>query len=169
MRFKICGSHLTRKVANECPNVCEQVEVVNSIYKGYIAQFWASALKMFPSKNLLHFFLKKPDLKNFLIFSQKSCSNFEETEISAQARKNKKVYPEKISYIFLYLTKWRPRKKILIFQETETLKKLLVFLKMELFSPPRENFFQFRELKPRKNFLYFLKRKLFLYFGKWKP
>ena len=65
----------------------------------------------------------------------------------------------------------------LIFQETETLKKLLIFPETELFNPsskneknpPRENFLSFRKPKARKNFSYFLKRKLFLYFGKLKP
>ena len=39
---------------------------------------------------------------------------------------------------------------------------------MKLISPPQENFFYFRERKPRKKFLYFLKRELFLYFRKQK-
>ena len=57
------------------------------------------------------------------------------------------------------------------FQEEETLKKLLVFQEMELFSPPQENFAKiyFRKWKPLKTILNFLKRKLFLYFWKRKP
>ena len=101
-----------------------------------------------------------------------------ERNVSAQAQKIKKIYPEKNS---LYFMKWnflavilknfrnrKPRKKFLIFDETETLKRILVFWEMELFSPPRENFLYFRKRNPRKNFLYLLKRKLFLYFRKRK-
>ena len=36
----------------------------------------------FSLKKFLIFFSKKPDLKKFLIFSQKSFSNFQETELS---------------------------------------------------------------------------------------
>ena len=60
------------------------------------------------------------------------------------------------------------KKKILIFQETKTLKELLIFQEMKLFSLPQENSLYFRKRKPYIN-LYFLKRKLFLYFGKRKP
>ena len=57
------------------------------------------------------------------------------------------------------------------FQEEETLKKLLIFQEMELFSPPQENLekIYFRKWKPLKTILNFLKRKLFLYFWKRKP
>ena len=72
-----------------------------------------------------------------------------------QAQKNKKVNPEKNS---LFYRKWNFLPLILkTFQETETLKKLLIFQEMELFSPPRENVSYLRKRKPRKNFLYFLK------------
>ena len=62
------------------------------------------------------------------------------------------------------------------FQETETLKNLLLFREMEPSSPPRENFLYYRKQKPGKNFLYFSKkaflafrtpRKIFLNFRKW--
>ena len=46
--------------------------------------------------------------------------------------------------------KRKPRKKCLIFEETETLKKILIFREMELFSPPRENFLYFRKRNPGK-------------------
>ena len=50
-------------------------------------------------------------------------------------------------------------KAFLIFQETELLKKLLIFWEMEPFSPPREKFLYFRKQKPQKDSLYFRKRK----------
>ena len=36
----------------------------------------------FSLKNFVYFFLKKPNLKKLLIFSQKSFSNFQKTELS---------------------------------------------------------------------------------------
>ena len=41
-----------------------------------------------------------------------------------------------------------PKKKFLIFQGTETLKKFLIFQKIEPFSPPGENFLYFKKQKP---------------------
>ena len=73
--------------------------------------------------------------------------------------------------------KRKPRKKFLMFQETETIKKLLIFRETEPFSPcpkkyliiylyfRKQNFLIFLIL----HFLYFLKRKLFLYFLKNSP
>ena len=48
-------------------------------------------------------------------------------------------------------------KKILIFQGTEALKKLLIFWEMEFFSPPREKFLYFRNGNPEKTFYIFSK------------
>ena len=59
--------------------------------------------------------------------------------------------------------KWKPRKKLLIFQETETLKKLLIFQEM------KENFFYFRKLKPRKNSYIFSKENFLYIFGNGNP
>ena len=44
--------------------------------------FLASALEINLKKNFLYFFLKKSDLKKFLLFSQKSFSNFQKNELS---------------------------------------------------------------------------------------
>ena len=41
------------------------------------------------------------------------------------------------------------------FQEVETLKKLLIFQEMKLFSPSRENFLYFRKQKPEKMYYIF--------------
>ena len=86
-------------------------------------------------KKILCFFLRKPTLKKFPIF-------WETAHFLAQVRKNKKIYPEKISYT---PGKWN-------------------FLTLIL-----KSFLYFRKRKPRKNFLYFVNRKLFLYIGKEKP
>ena len=50
-----------------------------------------------------------------------------------------------------------PKKKFLIFQETEALKKLPIFQETEPFSPPRKNFLYFRNvnLERKRNFLIF--------------
>ena len=106
-------------------------------------------------------------------------------EFEAPTQKIKKIDPEKnslhfekwnflalilkISYIFLYFRKWKPRKKCLIFQETETLKKLLIFREIELFSKSSKKFLIVQEKEALKNLLYFIKRKIFLYFRKQKP
>ena len=50
----------------------------------------------------------------------------------------------------LYFRKGNPD-KFLIFKETRTLKSLLIFQEMELFSPPQKDFVYFRRQKPRKN------------------
>ena len=81
----------------------------------------------------------------------------------------KKIRPEKSS---LYFRKWnllalilkkfrkrKPRKKFLIFQEREKVKKLLIFRETKPLSPPRENFLYFRTQKHRKKYLYFKKQK----------
>ena len=96
----------------------------------------------------------------------------------------KKTHPKKFPYMsrnrtflalilksFLYFLTYRKRnlrKKLFIFQETETLKKFLIFQDMELSSPTSKNFLYLRKQKTRKNILHFLKRKLFLYFWKRK-
>ena len=80
--------------------------------------------------------------------------------------------------------KRKPRKTFLIFQETKTLKKLLIFWEMELFDLPRENFLYFRKRRlskisyifskesfsytsrnenPEKNSLYFRKWNFFIF------
>ena len=51
-----------------------------------------------------------------------------------------------------------PKINLLIFQETETLKKLFVFWQMEIFSPTSKK----EKNLPLKNFFHFLERKLFL-------
>ena len=60
-------------------------------------------------------------------------------------------------------------KKCLIFQETETLKKFLIFSRKEAFLmfSQKATVLIFQETEAPKKFLYFLKRKLFLYFRKW--
>ena len=70
---------------------------------------------------------------------------------------------------FLYFGKWRLRKRFLIVQETETLKKLLIFREMELFNPSSKKVILLQEMETTKNLLYSLKRKLFLYSRKRKP
>ena len=47
-----------------------------------------------------------------------------------------------------------PKKKFLIFQEAEILKKRLIFWETESFSPPRENFLYFK----KRNFVIFRER-----------
>ena len=91
------------------------------------------------------------DPKKFLIFRETklSCSN--------------------IKMFFLYFGKWRLRKRFLIVQETETLKKLLIFREMELFNPSSKKVILLQEMETTKNFLYSLKRNLFLYSRKRKP
>ena len=91
-------------------------------------------IKIFDSKikKCIIFFQKKA----FLVFPEMQPCTFR------SKIENKKIYPEKISYILI-------------------LKNLLYFLKRKLY-------LYFRKPKLRKNFLYFLKRKLFLYFKKWK-
>ena len=84
------------------------------------------------------------------------------------------MQPKKISYA----SGNENPNKFPIFQEMGTLKKLLIFQEMELFSPLQENYLCFREQKPRKNFLYYPQKKtvhmfqetegptdLFIYFG----
>ena len=48
------------------------------------------------------------------------------------------------------MRKHKPRKNYVIFQETKTPKKLLIFRETEPFSLPPENFLYFRKRKPRK-------------------
>ena len=144
------------------------------------AHFPASTFKIFPQKN----FLKKPALKKFLIFSQKKAflifSQKSPPHFLVQARKYKKIHSEKnllyfrkYNFLALILKKIQetepPPQIFLTFQETESLKKLLMHQEMKLLSPPQEYFLYFRKQKPRKNFLCFLKRKLFFYFQKQKP
>ena len=76
------------------------------------------------------------------------------------------MHPEKSS---LYFEKWnfkkrKPRKKILIFQETGTIKKPPIFCEMELFSPPRENLLILQETEAPKKFLIFSQKKASLIF-----
>ena len=52
------------------------------IYKGYLVYFLASVLKKFSLKNLFYFFLKKPDLKKFLIFPEMELSYISGKEYS---------------------------------------------------------------------------------------
>ena len=99
---------------------------------------------------------------------------------SAQAQRIKKIHPEKKSLYFRYFRKrnflalilnnfrkWKHRKKFLLFQETENLKKLLVFPEMKLFSPLRQNPYIF----PQKSCSYISGNgspKKFFIFTKWK-
>ena len=103
-------------------------------------------------------------------------------EFEAPTQKIKKIDPEKnslhfekwnflalilkISYIFLYFRKWKPRKKCLIFQETETLKKLLIFREIELFSKSSKKFLIVQEKEALKKFIIFYQKKDFLIFQK---
>ena len=103
-------------------------------------------------------------------------------EFEAPTQKIKKIDPEKnslhfekwnflalilkISYIFLYIRKWKPRKKCLIFQETETLKKLLIFREIELFSKSSKKFLIVQEKEALKKFIIFYQKKDFLIFQK---
>ena len=55
------------------------------------------------------------------------------------------------------------------FQETETLKRPLIFRETEPFSPPQENFLYFRKGKPQKKIFLFQEAETFqksLYFRK---
>ena len=61
------------------------------------------------------------------------------------------------NFIFSYISGNRnPPKDFLIFHETETLKKLVIFQEMELFST-HQHFLFFRKQAP-KNFLFFHQR-----------
>ena len=119
--------------------------------------------------------IKKLMVMKKQVFSSKLCSY--PKQILTRARNNKKIHPEFIifretklfsSNIKKFQETENPEKLSLIFQETKTLKKLLIFQETELFSLSQENLLYFRKRKPRKKFLYFLKRKIFLYFGKRK-
>ena len=117
-------------------------------------------------------------LKNSQVLSKESFSYISRNgtlHSSSQARNIRKKRPEKDS---LYFMKWnilslilitfsnrKSRKKFFIFQQTEVLKKLLIFREMELFNPP-SNISHISGNRSPKNFLYFLKRKLSLYFRK---
>ena len=89
--------------------------------------------------------------------------------------KIKKIHPERNSLYFrrwnflaLVLKKFRkqkPRKKFLLFQETETLEKFFIFRETEPFSSPPKKFLYFRKRKPLKN-LYTSGNRTFLYFRK---
>ena len=61
-------------------NINKSLTASSNIY-GYQAHFPAPALKNFPYKTFLCFFLKKP-AKSFLCFLWKSFSNFQKTELS---------------------------------------------------------------------------------------
>ena len=82
----------------------------------------------------------------------------------SKLEKNKKIHPEKNCLYFwkflaLILENFL---NFLIFQETGTLKKLLIFREIKLFSPPRENFLYFRKQKPDK-FSYIFWKESFSY------
>ena len=82
-----------------------------------------------------------------MAYLQRFCKNRYLAQFSAQAqkKKKKKIYPEKISYIFLYFRKRKPRKKnSCIPGKTETLKKLLIFRETE--TPKKFFIFQDKEL-----------------------
>ena len=83
--------------------------------------------------------------------------------------KKKSLYIRKWNFLALILKKnpgnGNPEKKSLLFQETETLKKLLIFPEKEPFSPTEGNFLHFRTRKSRKN-LYISGNRTFSYFGK---
>ena len=67
-------------------------------------------------------------------------------------------YFRKCNFLTLILKKFRKRKslqKFLIFQVTETLKKLFIFRETEPFSLPRKNFLYFRKREPRKKIFIF--------------
>ena len=70
-------------------------------------------------KNVLHFFLKRPDLKKFLIFSQKSLSNFQETKLSyiQNPRHIQNTVEHLVHYLvhLLAMAQKRLSKKVLIF------------------------------------------------------
>ena len=73
-------------------------------------------------------------LNNFLYFRK-----LNPALLGPSSKNKKKSTPKKIPYLSLALIKFQeteiPEKKFPIFQETETLKKLLIFWEMELFSP----------------------------------
>ena len=110
---------------------CTKAQKIKKIHPEKTSSYFGKFLTL-RLKNVLYFFKRKL----FLYFQK--CN----PALSDPRLKNKKIYPEKISYILI-------------------LKNLLYFLKRKLY-------LYFRKPKLRKNFLYFLKRKLFLYFKKWK-
>ena len=119
--------------------------------------------------------LSKSKIKKFLTFSQKKLSALFSPSskrpplphILKKQKKNPYISGNGTYFLVLILKKFRkrkPRKKFLIFQETETLKKLLIFLETKSFSLPRENFLHFRKWKPRtKKFLYFPKQNFLVF------
>ena len=68
-----------------------------------------------------------------------------------------------LAVMFKKFRKWKPGTKILIFQETETLKKLLIFREMEPFSPspPPPTYPPPKKNQPPKKFLIFQEMELF--------
>ena len=72
-------------------------------------------------------------------------------------------------YIFSYFDKRQPRKKIIVFQETETLKGLLIFQGIELFSPSSTKFPILLETEAPKKSLIISQKKTVLIFQEKKP
>ena len=76
--LKVCKFHWTKnlcwilffiKLQALKPATLLKRDSNNSILQGYLVHFLPSALKIFPSKNFLYFFLKKPaSLKKFFLY-----------------------------------------------------------------------------------------------------
>ena len=72
-------------------------------------------------------------------------------------------------YFFSCFDKRQPRKKIIVFQETETLKGLLIFQGIELFSPSSTKFPILLETEAPKKSLIISQKKTVLIFQEKKP
>ena len=70
---------------------------------------------------------------------------------------------------FLSFDKRQPRKKIIVFQETETLKGLLIFQGIELLSPSSKKFPILLETEAPKKSLIFSQKKTVLIFQEKNP
>ena len=97
----------------------------------------------FTLKNDLYFFLKKPALKKFLIFSS--------------------------NRTFSYYGKWKPRKKSLIFQETETLKSFLYFGESDFSVHPEKLYYTSGNGNPEKISYIFSKESFYYISGNDNP
>ena len=75
-----------------------------------------------------------------------------------------------ILIFFIFFDKRQPRKKIIVFQETETLKGLLIFQGIELFSPSsKKNLILLETGAPKKSLIFSQKKTVLIFQEKKTP
>ena len=127
---------------------------MSSILCSNLVHFPASVVKIFPQKNFLYFFLKKPALKKF-IFSQKKLLLYLRKR-NFLIFSSKKFFSHFKKWKFLGLSLNNFRRKLLRAPKIKkpSLKRFLIFWKMQLSSP-----------KLKKPFIFFLKKISYIFRG----